>query len=51
MKITNIKWETDGQKVELPDTIVFDKNYSEDEVSDYLSDEYGYLHNGFTIND
>lgn len=50
--IRNIKWETDGEKVEgLPNSVIVnidvDPETIEDDVSDYLSDEYGFCHNGF----
>jgi hypothetical protein len=50
--VVDIDWETDGEnpkelglpdKVELPDWV------AEDEVADYLSDEFGYLVNGCNI--
>lgn len=60
MKATNIRWDTDGDKralASLPTEVKipflpneFD-SFDEfvDEVSDYLSDEYGFCHNGFNI--
>lgn len=63
MKITNIKWDTDGDmKIlkslpkEIDITDEFDVNdYEDDEdkllddISDWLSDTYGYCHFGFEI--
>ena len=63
MKITNIKWDTDGDmKIlkslpkEIDITEEFDVNdYEDDEdkllddISDWLSDTYGYCHFGFEI--
>lgn len=63
MKAYNIKWDTDGDKkllkslpkeVELPaDEFNFDNYEDEDElldaVSDWLSDEYGFCHDGFDV--
>ena len=63
MKITNIKWDTDGDmKIlkslpkEIDITDEFDVNdYEDDEdkllddISDWLSDPYGYCHFGFEI--
>ena len=63
MKITNIKWDTDGDmKIlkslpkEINITDEFDVNdYEDDEdkllddISDWLSDTYGYCHFGFEI--
>ena len=49
MKVTNIKWETDGEVVDLPTEVEVDDNMSDDEVADFLSDEYGWLVNGFSL--
>ncbi len=63
MKIINIKWDTDGDKellktlpTEIDITDEFDVNdYEDDEdqllddISDWLSDTYGYCHFGFEI--
>ena len=63
MKITNIKWDTDGDmKIlkslpkEIDITDEFDVNdYEDDEdkllddICDWLSDTYGYCHFGFEI--
>lgn len=58
--IINIKWDTDGDEElfdSLPSQIVLpvqfvaiaeDENYL-DEISDWLSDEYGYCNNGFSV--
>lgn len=67
MKITNIKWDTDGDK-ELLKTLPteiditeefdfeeyeidgeFEKEQLLDDISDWLSDTYGYCHFGFEI--
>lgn len=57
-RIFNIKWDTDGDKVALnmlPKEVNWE-NYTyedwndddiENELSDYLSDNYGYCHFGF----
>ena len=48
IKITNIDWDTDGEKVKLPSEETFEINNDyipdiiEDEMNDYLSDKYGY---------
>lgn len=53
MKATNIKWDTDGnkktlrylpKKMEIPSGM-----YDLDDISDYLSDETGFCHDGFFI--
>lgn len=68
MKITNIKWDTDGdeevfatlpQEIDVPEYYLEKKNfevdgeYSRDEMldqlSDWLSDEYGFCHGGFDV--
>jgi len=52
MKVTDIIWETDGEEVDLPTEIdlpdSIDSN-DENAVSDYLSDETGFLVVGYTI--
>jgi hypothetical protein len=60
MKIVNIDWDTDEveckglelpTEVEIPDEVadeLFDGGY-DDEIADYLSDEYGYALFGFDI--
>jgi hypothetical protein len=67
MKITNIKWDTDGDKELLKtlpteiditeefdfekyeDNGYFDEDQLLDDISDWLSDTYGYCHFGFEI--
>lgn len=63
MKVVKIKWDTDGDKEllkslpkEIDITDEFDVNdYEDDEdqlledISDWLSDTYGYCHFGFEI--
>ena len=52
---TDIEWETDGDKEalkSLPKTVkgtitARDREYAQDEVSDFLSDTWGWLHKGF----
>lgn len=55
--IYDIKWDTDGETVDLPTEVdhTFD-GYNDitdedlmDEISDWLFDEYGYCHFGFQI--
>lgn len=45
----DIDWETDGYEIELPTQVRIPNNVEEDYIADYLSDEYGYLVNGFKI--
>ena len=49
MKVTDIKWETDGVDVELPKEVEVDDNMSDDEIADYLSDTYGWLVDSFAV--
>ncbi len=53
MKATNIKWDTDGDmelfselptEMEIPEGMI-----DEEEISDYLSDETGFCHDGFIL--
>ena len=54
MKAINILWDTDGEKVNLPNKIEIpdwvDKE-DDDEISDYLSDITGFCHFGFELVD
>ena len=59
MKAVNIKWDTDGDmelleelptEVEIPDYLITDdEDDLLDEVSDWLSDEFGFCHDAFEI--
>lgn len=62
LKAIHIKWDTDGDKDvldDLPKELVLpeileklykdDKEYALDEISDWLSDETGFCHDGFEI--
>lgn len=60
MKAANIKWETDGEDVNLPtemdipEYVVKESQededaIDEDAISDYISNITGWLHNGFEI--
>ena len=62
LKAINIKWDTDGDKEvfnDLPTEMIVpdelekmykkDKEYALDEISDWLSDETGFCHDGFEI--
>ena len=54
MKAINIKWDTDGEEVNLPNEIEIpdwvDKE-DDDEISDYLSDTTGFCHFGYELVD
>lgn len=43
MRVYNIVWETDGEKVDLPSEVDVPNDLEEYDVADYLSDEYGWL--------
>ena len=49
MKATNIKWETDGEVINLPSEVEVADNLSDEEVADYLSDTYGWLVDSFAL--
>ena len=52
MKVTNIDWDTDGDKElksALPQEMNVPDNMSLDEISDYISDKVGFCHNGFIL--
>ena len=59
MKAVNIKWDTDGDmelleelptEVEIPDYLITDdEDDLLDDVSDWLSDEFGFCHDAFEI--
>lgn len=62
LKATNIKWDTDGDMEvfnELPTEMIIpdeleemhkkDKEYALKEISDWLSDETGFCHDGFEV--
>lgn len=47
--ISNIDWDTDGEDVKLPNTMIIVSGYDldEDELSDRITNETGFCHNGF----
>lgn len=55
MKAINIKWVTDGSDIvlpsemEIPEEFIGENGVDEDLVSDWISDETGWLHDGFEI--
>ena len=52
MRAMNIKWDTDGNidvLNELPNEVEIPYDIEEDEICNYLSDEYGYCVFGFDI--
>ena len=57
-RVYDIDWDTDGQDVDLPDEVVvtvpgdvYASAGSSSYISDWLSDEYGFCHNGFLIDE
>lgn len=52
MRAMNIEWDTDGEDIselDLPDEAEIPDDISEDEIGDWLSDEYGYCHYGYDL--
>lgn len=53
MIATNIKWDTDGDKEhlnQLPQSVEIPEGMADvDEVSDFLSDAYGFCYAGFDL--
>ena len=59
MKAVNIKWDTDGDmelleelptEVEIPDYLITDdEDDLLDNISDWLSDEFGFCHDAFEL--
>ena len=46
----DIKWDTDGEDIkDLPERVEIPLFVDDDEIADYLSDEYGYCVFGFNI--
>ncbi len=52
-KAYNIKWDTDGATLKecgLPRSVVIPDDVADDEAGDWLSDEYGFCHDGYMTN-
>jgi hypothetical protein len=49
MIVSDIKWVTDGEVVELPTEVEVLDNLDDDQIADYLSDTYGWLVEGFSL--
>lgn len=42
-QITNIKWDTDGDKIAgLPDHMIIPQHIDDDDIADYLSNRFGF---------
>ncbi len=48
-RATNISYETDGESVELPDSMLLPDHLESDSFADYISDETGFLVLGFDL--
>lgn len=48
---TKIEWDTDNEvNTELPETIDIPNGITdEEEISEYISEQTGFCHNGFTL--
>ena len=62
VKVYEIDWETDGEEVELPERVFIPVDYFDPEelkcadrmsevISNYLSDNWGWLIGGYTVLD
>ena len=50
MYAVDIKWDTDDEDVDLPNVVKVPDNLTDGEdISDWLSDEYGFCHDGFVL--
>jgi len=49
MKAINIKYDTDDEIIDLPSEMEIPIGIDEDEVADYISDETGWLVEGFDL--
>lgn len=50
MKASAIIWDTDDENVDLPSKIELPEGMEdEDEISDYITEQTGYCHKGFII--
>ena len=55
VRIFNIKYDTDGEEVELPDELIMNipKGATDETIvdlaSDYISDTTGFCHEGFDV--
>lgn len=50
-RATNIQWDVDEEEdlEELPDSMDIPQGMDEDEIADYLSDQTGFCHDGFDL--
>jgi len=41
-KVTEIEWDTEEDEIDLPKEVYINHDIEEDEIVDFLSDEYGW---------
>lgn len=46
---TEIEWDTDEEDAELPDEVFIPWNIFDDDIADYLSDEYGFCVRDYNV--
>ena len=44
----SVNWDTDREKVDLPKVVKIPDYIDDDEITDYLSDEYGWCVNSYS---
>jgi len=49
MLVSDIIWETDGEEIDLPTEVEVEDGLSDDEITDFLSDTYGWLVISFAL--
>lgn len=52
MLVSKIKWDCDGEDpkdYDLPEEVEVDDDLDDDEIADYLSDEYGWCVESFSL--
>ena len=49
MLVSNIKWETDGEEIDLPTEVEVADGLDDDQITDYLFDTYGWLVISFAL--
>lgn len=47
--VNNIKWDTDGEDVELPKCMVIPEEIDDEAIGDYISDKTGFCHKSYQI--
>ena len=49
MLVSRIIWETDGEEIDLPTEVEVADGLDDDQITDYLSDTYGWLVISFSL--